>query len=176
VSREAIVIGVGTTSRSDDGIGAEVAARVRALSLRNVAVVESAADPELMGVWTPADEVVLIDAVVSGATPGTVICRDVTAQPLPAAWFALSSHHVGVAETIELARALGRLPSRLVVVGVEAGSLAVGFGLTPAVAAAVEPAVAAVRAELRRFRRRIPPRRRAGPPSRVQRTPARARA
>jgi hydrogenase maturation protease len=54
---------------------------------------------------------------------------------------------VGLAAAVELSRALGRLPARLVVVGVEVAptpqALAAGAGLSAAVAAAVEPAAVA---------------------------------
>jgi hydrogenase maturation protease len=51
-----------------------------------------------------------------------------------------SSHGLGVEQAVELARALGRLPRQLVVVGVEAAHFGTGPELTPAVAAAIEPA------------------------------------
>jgi hydrogenase maturation protease len=53
-----------------------------------------------------------------------------------------STHAFGVGEAIELARALGRLPRRVLVYGVEGREFAAGEGLSPAVAAAVEPLVA----------------------------------
>ena len=48
----------------------------------------------------------------------------------------------------ELARAIGRLPGRTVVYGIEGGSFAVGAPLTPAVAAAAVTVADAIRAEV----------------------------
>ena len=67
---------------------------------------------------------------------------------LPTDLFRRSTHHVGVAEAVELARVLGRLPGRTVVFGIEGGSFEIGDQLTPAVAAAIEHTADAVRAEV----------------------------
>ena len=48
-----------------------------------------------------------------------------------------STHALGVAEAIELGRALGRLPRRLLVFGIEGGSFDAGAGLSPEVERAV---------------------------------------
>ena len=68
--------------------------------------------------------------------------------PLPeAAWARTGrggTHAFGLAAAVELARVLGRLPGRVTVVGVEAGSFEPGAPLSPAVAAAVPRAVDAV--------------------------------
>ncbi len=73
---------------------------------------------------------------------------DASDQALPPDPFRASTHHVSLAETVELARAIGRLPGRTVVYGIEGGSFAVGAPLTPAVAAAALDVAAAVRGEV----------------------------
>ena len=55
------------------------------------------------------------------------------------------THAFGLAETIELARALDRLPARLLVYGIEGACFEAGDELSPPVRAAVD----AVREELR---------------------------
>jgi hydrogenase maturation protease len=69
-------------------------------------------------------------------------------RPLPALFSRVSTHAFGVAEAIELARALGQLPPALVVYGVEGATFEAGAGLSAAVAAAVPQVVAQVRQEL----------------------------
>jgi hydrogenase maturation protease len=59
-----------------------------------------------------------------------------------------SSHGIGVAEAVELARALGRLPRRLTLIGVEAAGFEVGASLSSAVADRLDDAVRAVVAAL----------------------------
>jgi hydrogenase maturation protease len=91
----------------------------------------------LVSAWEDTDLLVVVDAVVSGGKPGTIYRFD-GAHRLPALFFrAASSHVLGLAEALELARALGRLPERVMVVGIEAGDVAFGDGLTPAAMAAV---------------------------------------
>ena len=51
---------------------------------------------------------------------------------------ASSTHALGLAEAVELARSLGRLPQRVVVYGIEGESFAFGKGLSAAVAAAAD--------------------------------------
>lgn len=124
------VIGLGNEWRSDDGAGLEVARRLGGVELPGepIGLVEALDGP-----------CVLVDAVSSGAAPGTVHRFELDGDPLPAALFGASSTHaLGLAEAVELARSLGRLPERVVVVGIEGGSFDFGKGLTPRVAAAVD--------------------------------------
>jgi hydrogenase maturation protease len=51
-----------------------------------------------------------------------------------------STHHFSLGDTIELARALGRLPAKALFFGIEGESFSPGEPLSPAVAAAV-PAI-----------------------------------
>ena len=80
----------------------------------------------------------LVDTVRSGAAPGTIHRVEVTDRPIPASLRSSSSTHaVGVGQAIELARALGRLPSRLDVYAVEGADFALGAGLSAPVAQTV---------------------------------------
>jgi len=108
----------------------------------------------LIDAWDGADAVWLVDAVSSGAEVGTVHRLDASESELPTELFHSSTHHVGLAEAVELARALGRLPARVIVYGIEGRSFQVGEELEPAVAAAVEPVAEAVREEVAQCTRR----------------------
>ena len=102
----------------------------------------------LLAAFEGASAVWLVDAVSSNREPGTVHRLDATAQELPTDVFQTSTHHVGLAETVELARALGRLPHSTVVYGIEGASFDVGEGLTPEVAAIIDVVADAVRKEV----------------------------
>jgi hydrogenase maturation protease len=133
------VIGVGNPWRSDDGAGLEVARRLEAAAPAGVRVLRQEGHQSgLLEQWRGADEVAVVDAASSGARPGTVHRFDTLDGPIPARMLRSSTHAFGVAEAVELGRALGRLPGALVVYAIEAGSLAIGAGLTPAVERAVE--------------------------------------
>ena len=95
-----------------------------------------------------AETVWLADAISSGAAAGTVRRLDATAAELPRELFRTSTHHLGLAEAVELARALGQLPAQLVVYGVEGSSFEIGEQLTPDVQAGAERAAAAIREEV----------------------------
>jgi hydrogenase maturation protease len=142
-----LVIGIGNRWRSDDAVGLAVA--------RALAGTEWEGEPMgLLDLWDSAEEVWLVDAVSSGSSPGAVHRVDATDEPVDAEVFQTSTHTVSVAETIELARALGRLPSRIVVYGIEGVNFAAGEGLSPEVAAAVPRVVQALREEVEACTRR----------------------
>ncbi|HVB38238.1 MAG TPA: hydrogenase maturation protease, partial [Vicinamibacterales bacterium] len=132
-----LVIGVGNPLRGDDGVGREVARRVRAAAGPAVTVIEEEGDgARLLEAWAGAGTAILIDATASGAAPGTVRRFDATRQPLPGAAFRLSTHAFGLFDAIELARAIGGLPTALVVYGIEGEVFETGAPLSGAVAAA----------------------------------------
>ena len=71
----------------------------------------------------------IVDAIRSGAPPGTVHRVDASQAPVPERLRSSSSTHaIGVAEAIELARALGRLPAQVVLYGVEGRRFDAGGG------------------------------------------------
>jgi len=143
------VIGIGHPDRGDDAVGRIVAARLAASGLPGIEVIETDGEAaKLIDLMEGADEVILIDAALSGATPGAVTRLDVAATPVPQPMFAASSHAVGLAESIELARILDRLPAHCIVYAIEAASFMLGAPLSPAVAAAVDRVVASVVADV----------------------------
>jgi hydrogenase maturation protease len=130
-----IVIGIGNEFRHDDAVGLIAARRLREHGLP---AEEHEGDPAtLMDRWRSADSVILIDAVASGASPGTIHRLDVSVSPLNRQLFKSSTHALGLADAIELARTLGTLPPRVYVFGVEARDLSAGIGLSPEVESAL---------------------------------------
>jgi hydrogenase maturation protease len=143
------VIGVGNRLRGDDAAGLHVVELLRGTLPREVGLVGQETEPTgLIDAWEGADVVWLVDSVSSGAPAGTMHRIDLASERLPAGLFRTSTHHFGLAETIELARALGRLPGRVVVYGIEGERFGLGEALSGAVRQAVERAAAAVREEV----------------------------
>ena len=105
----------------------------------------------LVEAWSAAQGAVVVDAVSSGAAPGTIHRLDARRDPLPAELFRGSTHALSLVEAVELARALDRLPGRLLVYGIEGESFAVGGGLTAEVAQAVEEVVSELISTVREF-------------------------
>ncbi|HUI43967.1 MAG TPA: hydrogenase maturation protease [Terriglobia bacterium] len=128
-----LVIGVGNRDAGDDGVGLVVAARLGERAAGAFRVLEHSGEgADLMSRWGEAESVVLIDAVRSGAEPGTLRRFDATAGPLPALGFRHSTHAFGVAEAVEVARTLNQLPRRLIVFAIEGANFAAGAALSGA--------------------------------------------
>ncbi|MCU0301414.1 MAG: hypothetical protein MUF35_07400 [Candidatus Nanopelagicales bacterium] len=93
-----------------------------------------------------------LDPAGAGAPVGGILVLETGAgrPPLPAVLDpgATGTHGLGVATALELARALHRLPARVVVVGVVAEQFAPGTPMAPAVRAALPRAAARVLAVL----------------------------
>jgi hydrogenase maturation protease len=143
-----VVIGIGHRDRGDDAFGRIVAQRLRQHA-PHLKVLDHDGEATTLVDWLGvADHAVVVDAALSGAAPGTVHRFDVAKSALPYGKFGLSSHGLGLAEAIELARTLRTLPAGCVVYAVEAQSFDHGVPLTPAVAAAVDVVVARVLQEI----------------------------
>ena len=156
------VIGIGNSWASDDGVGPKAIAlleaswtagnlgpvRQRAIAGHQetedgqktgaqVAFIKARqADIGLLDVLASSDDVILIDAVSSGAAPGTIHRQAwrpnlLTSRGVERA----SSHGLGVKELLELAGVLDKLPRRIQLWGVEAGSTEPGDRLSPLVEA-----------------------------------------
>lgn len=129
-----LVVGIGNAWRGDDAAGLLVAHALRARELPDVTVVEAAGvDTDLIDLWQDAGRVILVDAVVSSAAPGTVHCFDLSRDGLPETHTFCSTHALDLAAVVELARVLDRLPPELWVFGVEASDFTHGHPVGAAV-------------------------------------------
>ena len=149
-----LIIGVGNAYRSDDALGLVVARRLRAdpsLQANQVNQVliqeQSGEGTALLEAWKDTEAVILIDAVHSGAVPGTVHHFDAGKQALPAVFSSASTHSFGLAEAIEMARALQQLPAHCVVFGIEGENFAAGTELSSTVSQAIDSVVERIRTE-----------------------------
>ena len=130
------IVGFGNSDRGDDATGLLVARRLRELAVE----AEESNDPlSLIESWDAADEVIIIDALVSGANPGTIQLWEVGTDRLSGlAGRETSTHGLGVTQAIELARTLNRLPRRISIYGIEGRSFEIGAPPSPEVLAAAE--------------------------------------
>jgi hydrogenase maturation protease len=139
-----VVIGIGQALRGDDSAGLQ-AVRLwqqtypQSANQANV-YVELAEMPGLglLSLLEGTQYALLVDAVHSGAQPGTVMLlteADLAGPDLGSS----SAHGWGVAETLSLGRRLTphQMPDRIELVGIEAGELGMGERLSPQVTAAL---------------------------------------
>lgn len=141
MSASAVVIGIGNSFRRDDGIGPAVAAEIARRALPGIRVLRCAAEPTaILDAWEGATRVVLIDAARGGILGRVRRCAVAElVEPV-----AVSSHDLSLRQTVELGRALGRVPDSVTVVSVDVADTGHGEGLTPAVQAALPEAVRVV--------------------------------
>ncbi len=132
-----LVVAVGHPDRSDDACGLAVADELRRRRLPDVSVVTAASPTVLLDGLSGYQQVVVVDAVRGGHSAGTVTVSLLDDALLPARPGDGGSHGFGLAETVELARALGRLPARIVVVGIEPACLDAGAPMSAEVTAAI---------------------------------------
>lgn len=143
------VIGIGNPLRGDDGVGRAVAAQLRGTLPACVRIVETDGEATaLVGLLDGVESAVLIDACVSDAPVGTIRRFDLARGEVPPPARAVSSHGMGLAEALALARALGQLPAHCIVYAVEGRSFEPGAGLSAPLAAAASRLAARLRAEL----------------------------
>jgi hydrogenase maturation protease len=155
-----VVVGVGNEFRRDDGAGPEVIARLRALqpgdaSLSGVTLALSDGEPgRMIDLWEGARLAVVVDAVRDPRLPAghryQFAVDSLAGVADSVVDGAASSHGIGLGDTVELARVLGRLPARLTVLAVVGRDFGFGTVLTAEVATAVGELVEQVREIVRR--------------------------
>jgi len=132
VASPVVVIGVGNALRADDAAGLEIVRRLRAGP--GVDVLEQSGEATaLLDALRGRAAALIVDAA-AGTDPGRLHRLDAAAGPLPQGMFGVSTHGFGVAEGIELARALGALPPVCVVYAVEGERFETGAPISEAVA------------------------------------------
>jgi len=146
------IIGIGSTF-GDDCLGWELAERLRASTAlsrwsNSVSVsLHEMPDASLLPAWSGAELVILLDAVRSGAVPGTVHRLD--PARLRDTSRALSTHGFGLAEAVKLAGFLDSLPRTLLFFGIEADPNCQEAGLSDAVRAALPGVVTEIESIVR---------------------------
>ncbi len=141
-----LLIGIGNPFRRDDGVGIQIAEKVREMHLEDVEVhTLSGEGTALMESWLEAEQVVIVDAVRSKTAPGKIHEIDASMVRVPSEFFHYSSHAFGVAEAIELSRVLNQLPPRVNVIGIEGKDFSEGIGFTSEVEIAAEQVLAKIK-------------------------------
>lgn len=150
LSSNTVVIGVGNTILSDDGVGVH-AARLLQSDPRvpsGVTILDGGTiGLELVPYACDASRVLLLDAMNSGQAPGTL--ARMTGKELLGTKTGWSAHQLGVADLISALALVSTQPQDIVVLGVQPLNTDWGTSLSPAVEAALVPLVNAALAELR---------------------------
>lgn len=144
-----IVIGLGNPYMKDDGVGIRVAEELRRRSLGETIVVYDyqALDLSLLWQFKDAAKVVVVDALASGARPGSISTYSI--RPTEGALETLPSlHALQLYDLFDLASQSGTLPCPVAIIGVEPRDCSPGEGLTEEVSASIPRLVDSVLREL----------------------------
>jgi len=145
-----LVLGLGNTIMSDDGIGPKVIEQLQqdaALSENVVLLDGGTLGLDLLPHLERVKRLIIVDAVEIGQPAGS--CVRLAGDEVPMALETkLSPHQMGMKDLLAVARLMGHLPDEIVLIGVQPASLEMDTELTPAVAAAMPTLLAMVQAEL----------------------------
>ena len=139
-----LIITCGNPDRADDAAGVLVAEGLLGLGIH--ARVCSGEAPDLMEAWSSDDDVIVVDCVVTGAPAGTV--HEWNASHPLSFRSAGTTHGLGLGEAIELARAIGCLPTRLRIYGIEGKNFETGAPISAEVERGIAEVVSKIAAEL----------------------------
>ena len=147
-----VVLGVGNVLMSDEGVGphaVEAFAEGYSATADVMLIDGGTSAMELLDDMAGAGLLVIMDAVASGAAPGTLIRLEGEAVPK---FFTrkLSPHQVGIADVMATLALTGESPKETIILGVEPGEMSMGMELSAPVAAAVPRLLAQVVDELGR--------------------------
>jgi hydrogenase maturation protease len=148
------VIGVGNRHRGDDAVGCLAVEHLGQVLGREFEVLESNGElGQLLEWFQTYDEVIIVDAIVVDAMQTSkepsLFKWDAIKAELPGEFSTISSHGFGLSQAIELARALGQLPNRLIIYGIRGYCFEMKEGLSPVTIRALNDAIQVIFNELK---------------------------
>ena len=144
-----VVLGLGNTLHSDDGVGPQAVERMRsdARVPEDVALIEGGTlGLELLPYVWDCSYLLVLDAVDVGQPPGTLV--RISGQELQTFPGKGSAHQLGVADLLVALRVLARRQPTVVMLGVQPATTDWGTELSPAVGAVMGSLIEATVAEL----------------------------
>jgi hydrogenase maturation protease len=152
--RKTLLVGVGNEYRSDDGVGLVVARKIHEKLIPSVTVKEESGEgAALMEAWQGFQNVIIVDAVSSGAKPGTIFKMEAKKEIMPAKFFHYSTHAFSLAEAIELAKTMNTLPPKFLVYGIEGVNFTSGVDISPPVKEAANQVIEQIMREIEAINR-----------------------
>ncbi len=141
------VIGCGNELTADDGLGIALVERLRASAILSGSRCDFSIVPnvglEMLALLRPGEPILFVDAVSSDDPPGTLRLIPLPSHSLEARPVSsLSSHGWGLLETVALARRLKPALPRMLLLGIELGTLEFSSPRSPAVERAMARVVA----------------------------------
>lgn len=147
---ETLILGLGNTIMSDDGIGPLVIERVRQdiVLPPGVTLLDGGTlGLDLLPHLEQVERLIILDAVETGQPAGTCVRLEGDQVPM-ALETKLSPHQMGMKDLLAVAQLMGQLPAEIILLGVQPQVLEMGTELSPPVAAAVPMMVTMVKDEI----------------------------
>lgn len=145
-----LVLGLGNALMSDDSIGVRAVQSLQQnfQAPEGVTILDGGTlGLDLLPYIEQADQLLIIDALEMRAEPGSLFRLE--GEEVPRAFASkLSVHQMGLQDLLAVAELQGYAPQKLVVHGIQAGSIEMKLELSPPVAAAMDSLLDAVIAEL----------------------------
>jgi len=152
-----VVLGLGNQFLKDDGVGLAAARELQRQNLGEGVLVRAhqTFDLWLLSEYGEASQLIIIDAVTSGSSPGTVAEYEVAPRQGPIDSLP-GLHSLKLHDLIDFASRTGLLSCPLTVIGVEPKDCGVGEGLSPEVERAIPRVVALVAEKSRHCPQSVP--------------------
>jgi hydrogenase maturation protease len=146
-----VVLGIGNILLSDEALGIQAVERFAATHQvpDHVRLIDGGTSAmELLDVVADCDLLIVVDAILANAAPGSVVRLADDAVPV---FFRtkLSPHQVGLSDLLASLEFAGESPRATVILGIEPADMRLGLELTPAVEARMPELVQMIAAELR---------------------------
>lgn len=151
------VIGIGNSLAGDDAIGPLIIKAMKAKPSDDVELIEAGMSGlGILDFMKGADAVIVIDAVQSRQTPGTIhrlVIPDDLGLLMQSAWNSgkTSTHGFGLGETLTLSHTLGTLPPTTLVYGIELGQTEMGTEVSSTVNQAIESVVSIIEKDVEAY-------------------------
>ena len=135
------IVGFGNPYMGDDAVGIKILEGLKNIGLPdNVEIHECSSEFDLINIVDKADALIIVDSMLSGVEPGTVVVEELRAdmgevKPIT------SLHGLDITSVLPLVKAINGKPSKVIFVGIEAEDISVKEGLSPKVESAIPEAI-----------------------------------
>ena len=147
---QTLVLGLGNILFQDEGLGVRAAEVLRSVYVlpESVVVLDGGTlGLDLLAYFAAADRILILDAVRSSQSPGSLVRLE--GKQIPAALAQkMSMHQVGLQDLMAASTLRGLLPDKVVLWGIEPDTIDWGEDLSPAVSAALPALVQSAVKEL----------------------------
>jgi len=139
------IVGIGNEFRGDDGVALYILRSLKKELPAQVKTIELTGDQSgLLDLMMGTDTMIIVDAVSSAAPVGTIFRLDASMDPFPDDFFTVSTHSIDLAQSIELARTMKRLPDVVLIYGI----VGKDFSFTPSLSQRVKDSAETVRSKI----------------------------